>query len=166
MESTFLDWVSGISGIVTIIGFGITLYQIRNVKKTATAIQEEVKATQAKIQKVLAISDLSKSSETIKIIYSYLHNGNYELAHSKLMEINDLIIEIKEVPALRGLQDLKKLEAYGKYLAKDIKGMQDTIIVEHSEVDKNTIKVILENLRMISDIFAKINAQLKHNNDE
>lgn len=82
------------------------------------------------------------------------------------MEINDLIIEIKEVPALRGLQDLKKLEAYGKYLAKDIKGMQDTIIVEHSEVDKNTIKVILENLRMISDIFAKINAQLKHNNDE
>ncbi len=82
------------------------------------------------------------------------------------MEINDLIIEIKEVPALKDLKDLKKLEDYGKYLAKDIKGLQDSIIVEHAGVDKDTIKVILHNLRAISDIFAKINAQLKHNNDE
>lgn len=159
-------WASDIGCIVTVLGFIITIYQIFRIKSTTSAIQTEVETTQSKIQKVLAISDLSKSSETIKIIYSYLNSGNYELAHTKMMEINDLIIEIKEVPALKGIGDFTRLEDYGKYLAKDLKDLQEKIIVEHAEVGKDTIKVILSNLRAISDLFAKINAQLKHSNNE
>ena len=160
------SWASDVGCIVTILGFGITIYQIYKIKNTASVIKDEVETTQSKIQKVLAISDLSKSSETIKIIYSYLEKANYELAHAKMMEINDIIIEIKEVPALKGVEDIKDLEDYGKYLAKDLKDLQEMIIVDHAEVSKETLKVILGNLRAISDLFAKINAQLKHSNNE
>lgn len=160
------EWASDIGCVVTILGFIITIYQILKIKRTTSSIKTEVLNTQSKIQKALAISDLSKSSETIKTIYSYLNNGNYELAHTKIMEINDLIIEIKEVPVLKDFEGLRRLEDYGKYLAKDLKDLQEKIIVEHTEVGKDTIKIILGNLRAISDLFAKINAQLKHSNNE
>lgn len=160
------DWTSDIGLIATILGLIFTIWQILKIGSTTKKIQSEVKATQNKIQKVLAISDLSKSSETIKIIFTYLKEGNYELAHSKITEINDTIIEIKEVPALRKLDDIKKLESYGRYLADDLKKLQDIIICENSKVDQDIIKAISGNLRVIADSFAKINAQLKHNDDE
>lgn len=162
----FHDCFSDIGFIITFAGFVITLVQIHKIKKTTELINNEVLATQSKIQKALAISDLSKSRETINTIYSYLQNGNYELAHSKIIEINDTIIEIKEVPALRNFESMKTLEDYGKYLAIDLKKIEELLIIEHSNVDPNTIATILDNLRVISNIFSKINAQLKHINDE
>lgn len=159
------NWVSELSSIITVIAFIITLVQILNLKSTTSKIETEVRATQSKIQKVLAIADLSKSSETIKIIFSYLQQGNYELAHAKITEINDIIIEIKEVPALKNLNHLNRLEAYGKYLANDLKKLQDIIIFGNGIVDRDTLKAISNDLREISDLFAIINAQLKHNND-
>lgn len=159
-------WISDIGTIVTILGFAFTIWQIYKIQDTTSKIEEEVKSTQSKIQKVLAISDLSKSSETIKIIYSYLKEGNYEMAHAKIMEINDIIIEIKEVPALKNLNHINRLEDYGKFLANDLKKLQDSIIIRQGPVDKDTLVAISNDLREISDLFAKINAQLKHNNDD
>lgn len=95
------DCFADIGFILTLAAFIVALVQIFKIKRTTELIRSEVTATQSKIQKVLAISDLSKSRETINTIYSYLQNGNYELAHSKIIEINELIIEIKEVPALK-----------------------------------------------------------------
>lgn len=160
------DCFSDIGFIITFAGFVIALMQIHKIKKTTDIINNEVVATQSKIQKVLAISDLSKSRESINTIYSYLQNGNYELAHSKIIEINDIIIEIKEVPALKNFESMKTLEDYGKFLAIDLKKIQERLIVEHSQVDQNTMVTILDNLRVISNLFSKINAQLKHINDE
>lgn len=160
------DCFADIGFILTLAAFIVVLVQIFKIKRTTELIRSEVTATQSKIQKVLAISDLSKSRETINTIYSYLQNGNYELAHSKIIEINELIIEIKEVPALKNLETLRRLEDYGKYLALDLRKIQELLIVEHSKVDPNTMKTILGNLQEISCLFSKINAQLKHKNDE
>lgn len=160
------EWTSDLGLVATLLGLAFTIWQILRIGSTTKKIQAEVKATQTKIQKVLAISDLSKSSETIKIIFNYLKEGNYELAHSKITEINDTIIEIKEVPSLRRFEDIKTLESYGRYLANDLKKLQDIIICERKDVDHNILMSISDNLRAISDTFARINAQLKHNNDD
>ncbi|MDE6749522.1 MAG: hypothetical protein K2K21_10780 [Lachnospiraceae bacterium] len=88
------------------------------------------------------------------------------MAHAKIMEINDIIIEIKEVPALKNLNHINRLEDYGKFLANDLKKLQDSIIIRQGPVDKDTLVAISNDLREISDLFAKINAQLKHNNDD
>ena len=159
-------WVSDISSILTVLAFIITLVQILNIKSTTTKIEEEVKSTQSKIQKVLAISDLSKSSETIKTIFAYLRGGNYDMAYAKIMEINDIIIEIKEVPALRNLNYIHSLEAYGKYLATDLKKFQESIIFDENGINRETLNAISSDLLKISELFAKINSQLKHNTDE
>lgn len=143
-----------------------TQLQINNAQTEIETISKTTKATQAKLQKVLAISDLAKAVESIKIIYSHLKQGEYDQAHHRILEINSLIIEIKEMPTLKDLDVVRTLEDYGKFLATDLFKLQNSLIVEKSEIDKNTTKAILKNLNQISNAFAKLNAQLKHKEDE
>lgn len=143
-----------------------TQLQIDNAQTEIETISKTTKATQAKLQKVLAISDLAKAVESIKIIYSHLKQGEYDQAHHRILEINSLIIEIKEMPTLKDLDVVRTLEDYGKFLATDLFKLQNSLIVEKSEIDKNTTKAILKNLNQISNAFAKLNAQLKHKEDE
>lgn len=153
------DWASDISVIITIAGFAFTIYQVIKIKSTARNIQSQ-------IQKVLAISDLSKSSETIKIIYNDLSNKNFDMAHYRILEISKIIIEIKENPQLKGSKIVSELEAYARYLSIDLEKLQRHLLIDHTNIDKTTIEAILRNLREISNIFAKINAQLKNQNNE
>lgn len=143
-----------------------TQEQIKNAQAEIDTISKTTKATQAKIQKVLAISDLAKAVESINNIYSHLKQREFDLAHHRILEINSLIIEIKEMPMLKDLEAVRTLEDYGKFLASDLFKLQYSLIVEKSEIDNNIIKAILKSLSEISNAFAKLNAQLKHKEDE
>lgn len=143
-----------------------TQVQINNAQTEIETISKTTKATQAKIHKVLAISDLAKAVESINIIFSHLKQGEYNQAHHRILEINRLIIEIKEMPMLKDIEVVKTLEVYGKYLASDLFKLQNSLIVEKSEIEKNTTSAIVKSLNEISNAFAKLNAQLKHKEDE
>lgn len=167
------DSVSLICGFASVVGVFLAFLQIKqtqiqldNAQTEIETISKTTKATQTKLHKVLAISDLAKAVESINIIISHLKQGEFDQAHYRILEINSLIIEIKEMPTIKDLDVVRTLEDYGKFLASDLFKLQNSLIVEKSEIDKNTTKAILKNLNQISNAFAKLNAQLKHKEDE
>lgn len=156
------EWTSDISVIVTIIGFGVTIYQVVKLRSTAEAISSEVKATQHKMQKTFAISDIARICEIINIINVDFSRRNLEMAHNRMQEVNNLIIELKEVPALQWLEATKDLNGRRRFLANDLVRLQNAIYVNGEKIDDKDISSMISNLTTISELLLKLNSQLKN----
>lgn len=86
-----MDWsvmFSTICDIVTLMAFGITLYQLLAVKKIAIQTQKE-------LNRIDTIVDIGKCNEIIKDIPVFLKSQRIDHALSKLREVRDMIVRFK-----------------------------------------------------------------------
>lgn len=156
---TLPQWFSDLSAVATLVCFVITLVQVFKLNQKTNQIQD-------KLQKAFAISDLAKICEIIKMIDVDFSNRNFQLAHSKMQEVRNLIIEIKEIPGLQEHSLIKDLDSKKRFLNRDIQLLKESIFVNKTEVSDKSIKSYMSNLDNISVLLLTLNAQLKNERDE
>ena len=79
---------STICNIITLIAFGITLYQLIAVKNIALQTQKE-------LNRIDTLVDIGKCNEIIKDIPIFLKSQRIDHALSKLREVRDMIVRFK-----------------------------------------------------------------------
>lgn len=148
-------WVSDLSSIATLICFVITLYQLKGIKKETDEIQQ-------KLQKALAISDISRACEIINSIDIDFTMKHYDLAHHRMQEVRNLIIEINEIPGLKEYEIVAQLDAKRRFLDGDIQKFKDAIFIRKVDIPEDALSSYSKNLDEISKCLLTLNAQLKN----
>lgn len=82
-----------IASILTIIGFGITVWQLISFKKKLDRNSEEVKTTQ---RKLIHLANVSDAIRLIEIIQEHLMSSEYRLALYRAQELNKVLNDISD----------------------------------------------------------------------
>ena len=91
-------YASGLGTIITIIAFGITLYQLGIVKEQNKKIQIETakaaKNASEKIRTVLTVAEISETINYLQLIQQNLMVNKIEIALYQMKEINKFLLEL------------------------------------------------------------------------
>lgn len=156
-------YASSLGTLFTIIGFGITLYQIVIVKEQNKIIKIETenaaKRASEKIKTVLNISDISDTINKLQIIQHNLTNNKIELALYQMQEINKILLEIQNDESYRNVTRFNfrsKMSAY----SSDISSLQD--IVSNQQTKPNIcLSPIIKDIHQIEENIILVRNYLK-----
>lgn len=157
----FNQVISISSGIITIIGFPITIYQLVKVKAIA-------KKTQKEINRVDTFGNIAKCNQIIKEVSSCLRQQQLEQALSKLRDVKDLFVQIKVFVEDCGF-DKKDLDTIQQKAGVHLSKIQDSINdieQNHNTPNMLNIRYLAENFDNLStfimEVQAKISNRLSH----
>lgn len=94
-QQNIFNFVTLISGHITIWGFGITIFQLYKVKNVSTATQEAVIKAKEKWDYIQLLNEVSQSILTIQLIKEYAENNKLPIAREKLCDIKNFFIDLK-----------------------------------------------------------------------
>lgn len=166
-NNTISKWASIIGTEATIIGLALTLVQLKAVKDTAEATNVEVanavRRSQDRIRDVLSVSDFTSTLRIIDIIDSYIKDNKFELAVSKLKEVQKTLIIVRSTDDfVKNIDKKVDLSDIINSLNLDINNLFENI-----DTPKNIQKSeIWPRLRIISDIIISIESYLKNKSYE
>lgn len=89
------EWFSLIASIATIIGFGITIYQILKIKSTNEAIQESVSEYSGRIDGCLTLITITDAIRLAEMVINLIDNRHYREAIVRMQDLNKAAIELK-----------------------------------------------------------------------
>ena len=95
MNSEIVNWISIIGSILSLIGVGIAIWQIRLVKKAAVAAKEAADQTQKTISQNLLLSNVHTCIKNLGEVQSFVRYERYEAA---LIRLTDLISNLNRIP--------------------------------------------------------------------
>lgn len=97
-DNSYEIYASGLGTIITIIAFGITLYQLGIVKEQNKKIQIETtkaaKNASEKIRTVLTVAEISETINYLQLIQQNLMVNKIEIALYQMKEINKFLLEL------------------------------------------------------------------------
>lgn len=146
---------STICNIVTLIAFGITLYQLFAVKKIAIETKKE-------LNRIDTIVDIGKCNEIIKDVPVFLKSQRIDHALSKLREVRDMIVRFKVY-----LSKLEDSDSLKNYYYNKIDSQLDVLKSSISDIEKKSsnpqslnVTVLSEKFDVLSALIVEIQAHL------
>lgn len=152
-----MDWLnvfSLIGSIVSILGFGITVYQIIGLKKV---IADAEKQARMHLQGVIDLSLVSNRILLVDLIIKNLQGQEWALAHSRLQDLHSTILAINEKESL---MSYRRRDFYKCILSLP----QDLVILAELSSDSNKIidlRALFEDLQIVRDNLTIIETHLK-----
>lgn len=151
--SNWVDWVSLIASLATLICFTITCFQIYQVKSVSKQVKEAVKDNNQQIKNSISLYRVTDALRLTEMVFDYIRKGHYELAAIKLFELNNMAIEIAA--------NHKELKAYQLSLLSEVDHLNDMAANEKSMYSPGyTISTIMQFNNALKDIDIKIKNQI------
>lgn len=151
--SNWVDWVSLIASLATLICFAITCFQIYQVKSVSKQVKEAVKDNNQQIKNSISLYRVTDALRLTEMVFDYIRKGHYELAAIKLFELNNMAIEI--------VANHKELKAYQLSLLSEVDHLNDMAANEKSMYSPGyTISTIMQFNNALKDIDIKIKNQI------
>lgn len=160
MEWNLVNICTVFGAILSLIGFGFTLYQLYSLKQITRESQQRVEAevalAQQKIKSGLAINNVVNVSKILGEAIDHINQGKYEIASLRLGDIEPSLEEI--------IND----EKYGhstsksKQTLKDFREVMTSLITNANQTNKINRDHVLTILTGIRTALVQINANLKN----
>ena len=151
--SNWVDWVSLIASLATLICFAITCFHIYQVKSVSKQVKEAVKDNNQQIKNSISLYRVTDALRLTEMVFDYIRKGHYELAAIKLFELNNMAIEIAA--------NHKELKAYQLSLLSEVDHLNDMAANEKSMYSPGyTISTIMQFNNALKDIDIKIKNQI------
>lgn len=150
--SNWFDWVSLIASVVTLICFAITCIQIYQVKSVSKQVREAVNDNNKQIKNSISLYKVADALRLSEMVLAYIRKGHYELAAMKLLELNNMAIEVSAVH--------KSLKEHQLRLASEMEHLNDMAI------NKNTIysaSYSMSTIVQFNNALKEIDTQIKNN---
>ena len=155
-----IEWTDSASyagSFASVWGIILVFIQMMGVIESNLAIEEEVTNTKEQISKIMEISDISRHSQMISELHSYVANEKWDLAHLRLLEVNAILTTISENKSKYNIT-YSKLSASMTHVKEDLKAINDAI---HKGIEIDRCE-IANHLDELSPILSEICAQLKN----
>jgi hypothetical protein len=155
-SATASDFISGVGSVASIYAIGITLWQLRQVKRVAKAAKNAAQKKSEEIVAFTIFAEIARHQEMCSGIVSCIYGEQYEAAAMKLNDIRKLLIEIRE----------KKWDYADKtVLNKLISDIgNDSVNLRSRWMSKTELdtKVVLKHINRVSNVLSDISANLKN----
>ena len=156
------DSISSLIGtIITILGFWLTVSQLKTVEQIATETQtkvdEAVGLVKNRIKEILSVSECVAAQQTVNEIEKYVSANKFELAVLRLKEIQKALIGIFCDEELKSKTSIT-LDILMKNIGLDITNLSANI----STPNQVNVKDIFPHLRDASVVFIEIENYLKN----
>ncbi len=96
MNSEVVNWISIVGSILSLIGVGIAIWQIRLVKKAAVAAKEAVDQTQKTISQNLLLSNIHTCIKNLEEIQSFVRYERYDSAQIRTGDLVSYLYQIQQ----------------------------------------------------------------------
>lgn len=150
--SNWVDWVSLIASIATLICFVVTCIQIYKVKRVNEQVRESVNDNNERIRQSITISTVSDALRLTEMVMSYIRKGHYELAALKLYELNNMAIEVANT--------YRELKKHQLRLVSEVEHLYDMANNGNSFYSPNySISTIMQ----FNNVLKEIDTQIKQN---
>lgn len=139
----------------SIFGVILTLWQVMQLKDTAKATKEAVKATRKQMDLILSVSDVSKHVANLRFVKEYMTNDKTEMARLRLGDVKDFMSKIGYIDDLE-----YDINTY-KRLINSLEANLNSIELEINKtqlIDKN---VFCKDLEKVASFLMDIENKLK-----
>lgn len=152
-----------ISGtILSLTALIIAVIEIYGMKKSNVAVTDAVKSAEKTIQKISNLYDISRHTQMINEIHTFINSEKWELAHLRMVELNAIINNIKNNPATYCVTQ-SDVAHHVISIRDDLRSL-NTAINNSGKINK---EIILNHLDDIAPFLVVICSKLKSNgNDE
>lgn len=158
MTLTPMDWFTIIGTILSVIGLGITIWQLIEVKRKTVRYQQqvhdEVVAAQAKIRSGLSLSKVPKASQYIKEAMHSLKQGKIDVAG---MRMEDAEFILDEIYSDDNFKSVKKKQDYVnglKNFKESLRSLQGNI----TNPDNINMSIIMNNLSRMNSVLSEVSS--------
>lgn len=151
-DANALDWISAYGVYTTLFSLVLMFVQFKSIRK----VSEE---TKNKLNKTVAISDLSKHSELIRSVETDVINNNIKVALYKTQNIKASVYKIK-VSEKDPDYDKEEYESVFSILATHIDSYNEQLLTQEPILNQ---KVILKDLETVTSFFQKKSIEMINN---
>lgn len=130
--------------LLTIIGFAITLIELRRTKSAVYASKKATEETIALLSDRSTISDVANILASLREVQTALRGKRFEVALIRLQELREKFYALRNREGFKSDERLQKIQE----IVFALKKMQDSIEVYFSEPDKSKIPVSRYNNRL------------------
>lgn len=152
-ENAVVDWLSVYGVYTTIFSLVLMFVQFRSIRE----VSEE---TKSKLNKTIAISNLSKYSELIRSVEFDVRKDNFDVALYKTQDIKEIVHKIKILEQNGGTKVDDEFEPIFSILATHINSYNERLLSAESELNKS---VILTELEDVSSFFQRKSNEMINN---
>lgn len=117
------DYISGVGSVASLYGIIITLWQVSQVKKVATAASEAVDRKLEEIDSFVAFADVKRHIEICNSINMYLIAKEYEAAAIKIEQLREVLVNLRQSKELLDT-DMKSASSYILNLGTDLQSIR------------------------------------------
>lgn len=154
--ATTSDYISGVGSVASVYAIGITLWQLRQVKRVAQAAKDAAQKKSEEIAEFTLFAEIARHQEMCSGIVSCIYGEQYEAAAMKLNDIRKLLIEIREKNW--DYADKTVLNKLISDIGNDSVNLRNRWM---SKADLDT-KVVLKHINRVSNVLSDISANLKN----
>lgn len=151
-DSPFLDWISVYGVYTTIYSLVLMFVQFKSIRD----VSEE---TKNKLNKTVAISDLSKYSELVRSVETDVRNDAIDVALYKTQNIRAIVQKIKMLEDDNDYNE-EEYKSVFSILATHIDSYNDQLLSQESTLNKS---VILRELGTVSSFFLSKSNEMINN---
>lgn len=153
------DYISGVGSVASLYGILITLWQVSQVKKVATAASEAVDRKLGEIDSLMVFADVKRNIEICNSINIYLTAGEYEAASIKIEQLREVLVNLKQSKQLQE-NDLKTASYHTMNLGTDLQSIRKQIIgIGILEVD-----VVFLHVSKVCNFLEEVSSKIKRIN--
>jgi len=154
--ATISDYISGVGGVASIYAIGITLWQLRQVKRVAQAAKEAAQKKSEEIKGFTMFAEVARHQEMCNGIVSCIYGEQYEAAAMKMNDIRILLIEIREKNMVH--VDKTILNKLISEIGNDSVNLRNRWM---SKTELDT-KIVLKHINKVSNVLSDISGNLKN----
>ena len=153
-----MDWFTIIGTILSVIGLGISIWQLIEVKRKTVRYQQqvhdEVVAAQAKIRSGLSLSKVPKASQYIKDAMHSLQQRKIDVAG---MRMEDAEFILDEIYSDDNFKSVEKKQDYVNGL-KDFKESLRSLQSNITDPDNINMSIIMNNLSRMNSVLSEVSS--------
>ena len=153
-----MDWFTIIGTMLSVIGLGITIWQLIEVKRKTVRYQQqvhdEVVAAQAKIRSGLSLSKVPKASQYIKDAMRSLQQGKIDVAG---MRMEDAEFILDEIYSDDNFKSVEKKQDYVNGL-KDFKESLRSLQSNITDPNNINMTIIMNNLSRMNSVLSEVSS--------
>ena len=159
MEWTIVNICTVGSALISLLGFGLTLWQLWSLKKTTQEsqkrIEKEVTTAQQRIKSGLAINNVVNVSKNLGEAIEHINQGKFDLASQRLDDIEPALEEILND------EQIGQSSSKSKQYLKDFRDVMTSLITNANQTSKINRDHVLKVLTNMRTVLVQINANLK-----
>ena len=150
------DYISGVGSVASLYGIIITLWQISQVKKVATAASEAVDRKLEQIDSFMAFADIKRHIEICNSINMYLIAEEYEAAAIKIEQLREVLVNLKQSRELQD-NDFKSASSHILNLGTDLQSIRK-YLVRTAKLDSD---VLFTHISDVCNFLEEVSSKIK-----